>query len=102
MVRTDMAGSGIKIHTGGRAFNTVSSIYLKILKINHLTAHNFPNLGGLACDPRQPRRVFNSAHKLLGRDCIRLVDRGWPTKKTRKHCSSPASDGTGTTRMLAS
>src|SRR5471030_1097455 len=51
MVRTDMAGSGIKIHTGGRAFNTVSSIYLKILKINHLTAHNFPNLGGLGGYP---------------------------------------------------
>jgi hypothetical protein len=38
----------IKIHTGGRAFNTMSSTYLIILKINYLNAHIFLNLGGLA------------------------------------------------------
>uniref|UniRef100_UPI0025CE4E2D IS30 family transposase n=1 Tax=Rugamonas sp. TaxID=1926287 RepID=UPI0025CE4E2D len=39
--------AGVKIHTDGRAFNTMSSIYLIILIINDLIAHNFLNLGGL-------------------------------------------------------
>jgi len=37
----------IKIHTGRRAFNAMSSISRKILKINYLHAHDFLNLGGL-------------------------------------------------------
>jgi len=41
----------IKIHTGRRAFNAMSSISRKILKINYLHAHDFLNLGGLIGRP---------------------------------------------------
>jgi hypothetical protein len=45
----------IKIHTGGRAFKTMSSTYSIIFKINYSNAHKFLNLGGLAYSPELNR-----------------------------------------------
>jgi hypothetical protein len=48
-----------KIHTGGRIFKLMSSVFLTTLKLNYLNAHQTANLGGLGkVDPRVKTRMY--------------------------------------------